>query len=76
MRRLIGNDKVPPEERYRLLLMKAIKQGLTWSHKKWWPALDMLRPEDREPVRQRVIDLCVWKAVAGTIGRYPNHIPR
>jgi hypothetical protein len=68
VRRLVGNDKVPPEQRYRLLVAKAVKQGMGWSHKRWWPALEMLRKEDREPVRRFVIDATVWRAVSGTIG--------
>lgn len=67
-RRLVGNDKVPPEHRYSLLIAKAVKQGMTWSHVRWWPALDMLRPEHREPVRQHVLNQRVWRAVSGTIG--------
>lgn len=66
--RLVGNDKVPPHERYKLLVAKAIKQGMGWSNVRWWPALDMLEPEDREHVRQHVLDQRVWRAVSGTIG--------
>ena len=73
--RLVGNDKVPPQERYRLLVMKAVKRGMGWSHKRWWPALEMLRPEHREPVRRHVSDQCVWRAVAGTIGRPDWMVP-
>lgn len=73
-KRLVGNDKVAPGQRYRLLVAKAIKQGLGWSHKRWWPALDMLRAEDRESVRRFVIDQVVWSARSRTIGRWPNNL--
>jgi hypothetical protein len=65
MTRLVGNDKVPPSERLRLRVLKAVRQGLgLHPAKSWWPELIGLPPPVRDAVKGHVRDMFVWMASA------------
>lgn len=65
MSRLVGNDKVPPSERRRLRLLKAVKQGLYLRpSRRWWPELVGLSDADAAAVKAYVRDVFVWEACA------------
>jgi hypothetical protein len=65
MTRLVGNDKVPAEERLRLRVLKAMRQGLgLHPAKSWWPELIGLPPPVRSAVKDAVRDTFVWQATA------------
>ena len=60
--RLVGNDKVPPDQRLRLRYLKALRQGLMLRSPRWWPELEGLPPVIRARVKAEVRDHFVWAA--------------
>ncbi len=62
MRRLVGNDKVPPGMVPALRRLKAIRQGLYLRGRSWWPELQGLSREDETLVRRIVTETLVWQA--------------
>lgn len=74
--RFVALSKVPPEERYRLRLVKALYQGLEMAPRTWWPALEGLSPADQASLKRYVADTVTWRCHSATIGRWPNDIPK
>lgn len=73
--RLLALDKVPPEERYRLAIVKALVRGRELCPRTWWAELDRLTTEDQAALRRLIADERTWLRHSATIGRYPNDIP-
>jgi hypothetical protein len=73
--RLPALNKVPPAERYRLAIVKALVRGRELAPRTWWAELDRLEPADRAALKRLIADERTWKAHSQTIGRFPNDIP-